>query len=61
MSNRVATLRASGNSGVRSDIVQELQQMLDSVNSYVAIFRRARDMLRDHGDVPNLRIRIIQV
>jgi len=34
--------------------------MLDSVNPYVAVFRRAKDMLRDHGEVPDLRIRIIQ-
>ena len=54
MSNRVTTLRASGGSGIRSDIVRELQQMLDLVNPYVAVFRRARDMLRDHGEVPDL-------
>ena len=34
--------------------------MLDSVNPYVAVFRRARDMLSDHGEVLDLRIRIIQ-
>jgi len=34
--------------------------MLDSVNPYIAIFRKACDMLRDHGKVFDLRIRIIQ-
>jgi len=34
--------------------------MFDSVNPYVAVFRRARDMLRDHDEVPDLWIRIIQ-
>jgi len=34
--------------------------MLDSANPYVAVFRRAHDMLRDHGEVLDLRIRIIQ-
>jgi len=34
--------------------------MLDSVNPYVAMFRRARDMLYDNGEVLDLRIRIIQ-
>jgi len=34
--------------------------MLDSVNPYVAIFRRAHDMLRDHDKVLDVRIRIIQ-
>ena len=34
--------------------------MLDSVNPYVAIFRRALDMLRDHREVLDVRIRIIQ-
>jgi len=47
-------------SDIRGDIVQGLQEMLDSVNPYVAIFRRARDMLCDHGDVLDVRIRIIQ-
>ena len=60
MSNQVTALRASGRSGIRFDIVQGLQQMLNSVNPYVAVFRRARDMLCDHGEVPDLRIRIIQ-
>jgi len=32
--------------------------MLDSVNPYVAIFRRALDMLRGHRE--DVRIRIIQ-
>jgi len=40
--------------------VQGLQEMLDSVNPYVAIFRRVRDMLRDHGEVFDMRIRLIQ-
>ena len=53
-------LRASGRSGARFDIVEGLQHMLDSVNPYVAVFRRARDMLSDHGEVPDLQIRIIQ-
>ena len=53
-------LRTSGRSGFRADIVQGSQQMLDSVNPYVVIFRRARDMLRDHGEVFDLRIQIIQ-
>ena len=34
--------------------------MLDAVNPYVAVFRKARDMLRDHDEVLDLRIRIIQ-
>ena len=34
--------------------------MLDSVNPYVIVFRRARDMLRDHGEVFDLQIQIIQ-
>jgi len=34
--------------------------MLGSVNPYVAIFRRARDMLREHSEVLDVRIRIIQ-
>ena len=33
---------------------------MDSVNPYVAIFRRARDMLQDRGEVLHMRIRIIQ-
>ena len=53
-------LRASGHAGVRSEIVLGLQQMLDSVNPYVAMFKIACDMLRDHGDVSDLQIRIIQ-
>ena len=61
MLNRVIALRASSRSGVRSDIVQELQQMLDAVNPYVAVFRRAWDMLRDYGEFLDLRIGIIQV
>ena len=59
VSNRVTALRGSGHSTVRFDIVEGLQQMLDSVNPYVAVFRRARDMLSDHGEVLDLRIRII--
>jgi len=31
--------------------VQGLQEMLDLVNPYVVVFRRAHDMLRDHGEV----------
>jgi len=40
--------------------VDGLQEMLDSVNPYVVIFKRARDMLRDHGEVLDMIIRIIQ-
>ena len=61
LSNRMIALRASRRrSGIRPDIVQGLQHMLDAVNPYVAVFRKARDMLRDHGEVLDLRIRIIQ-
>jgi len=35
--------------------------MLDLVTPYVTAFRRARDMLRNYGEVSNLRIRIIHV
>jgi len=49
-------LGRSGFSGIRADVVQGLQEMLESVNPYVAIFRRSLDMLRDH----DVRIRIIQ-
>jgi len=34
--------------------------MLDLVNPYVVIFKRARNMLRDHSEIFDLRIRIIQ-
>jgi len=61
LSNWITALRASGHFSVRSDIVQGLQQMLDSVNPYVAVFRRACDMLCDHGEVFDLRIWIIQL
>jgi len=56
----MSALRASGHFGIKADIVQGLQQMLDSVNLYVVVFKRAHDMLRDHGKVVDLRIRIIQ-
>jgi len=39
--------------------MQGLQDMLDWVNTYIAIFKKARDMLRDHGEVFDLGIRII--
>ena len=60
LSNRLNALGRSDCSDIRGDIVQGLQEMLDSVNPYVAIFRRARDMLRDHGEVLDVRIQIIQ-
>ena len=41
--------------------MQRLQEMLDSVNPYVTIFTRTCDMLRDHGEILHVRIRIIQV
>ena len=53
-------LRASGHSSIRADIAQGLQQMLDSVNLYVVVFKRAHDMLCDYGEVFDLRIQIIQ-
>jgi len=53
LSTRLDALGRSDSSHIRDDIVQE---MLDSVNPYVAIFSRARDMLRDHGEVFNVRI-----
>ena len=59
MKYQVTALRASGRSGIRFDIVQGLQQTLDSVNPYVIVFRRARDMLRDHNEVSDLIIQII--
>ena len=34
--------------------------MLESINPHVAIFWRAQDMLRDHGEVLDMIIRIIQ-
>ena len=55
----MTALRASRRSSVRSDIMQGFQQILNSINPYVAVFGRARDMLRDHGEVPDLRIRIV--
>jgi len=61
LSNRLNALGRSDCFGIRADIVQRLQEMLDSVNPYVAVFRRARDMLRDHGEVLDVRTRIIQV
>jgi len=60
LSNWLNALGRFGSSSIRSDIVQELQEMLDSVNPYVVIFRRARDILCDHGEVLDVRIRIIQ-
>jgi len=60
VSNRLNALGRSGSSDVRADVVQGLQEMLDSVNPYVAVFRRARDMLRDHGEVLDVKIRIIR-
>jgi len=59
LSNRMIAFRASGHSSIRADIAQGLQQMLDSVNLYVVVFKRERDMLRDHGDVFDLQIRIV--
>jgi len=56
----MSALRASVHCNIRADIVQGLPQMLDSVNPYVIVFRRARDMLRDHCEVFVLQIRIIQ-
>ena len=40
--------------------MQGLKQMLDVVNSYVVVFKRACGMLCDHKDVFDLQIRIIQ-
>jgi len=40
--------------------VQGLQEMLDSVNPYIAIFIRVRNILHDHGEVFDARIQIIQ-
>ena len=60
LSNRLNALGQSDCSDIIGDIVQGLQEMLDSINPYVVIFRRARDMLRDHGEVLDVRIRIIQ-
>jgi len=57
LSNRLNALGYC--SDIRGNIVQGLQEMLDSVNPYVAIFRRARDMLHDHGELLDVRIRII--
>jgi len=56
LSNQLNALEHSNCFDIRGDIVQELQEMLDSINLYVAIFRRARDMLCDHGKVLDVRI-----
>jgi len=56
LSNQLNALERSDCSDIRGVIVQGLQEILDTVNPYVAIFRRARNMLRDYSEVLDVRI-----